>query len=100
MAIYTPQRTLTFLQKTPVILNHLFHDMTTERAKQLAPGITGWSGLEVVCHLVDLEEIFTVRVRRMLSENKPAFGYTWSKSIFSKCKYWKGFRAIFSRILP
>lgn len=76
MAIFTPERSLNYLQKTTVVLRHIFKDMTTEQATQLAPGVSGWNALEVMGHLVDLEEIFTVRVRRMLTENKPEFEKT------------------------
>jgi hypothetical protein len=47
--------------------------MTTERAKQLAPGIKGWNALEVMCHLFDLEEVYFMRAKRIIAENKPEF---------------------------
>lgn len=76
MALFTPERTLNFLSKTPQVLTYIFHDMSTERAKQLAPGVSGWNALEVLCHLVDIEEAYIVRVRRMLAETKPTFAGT------------------------
>lgn len=73
MPPFSPQRSLNFLQKSTEVVRYIFKDMTTDRAKQLAPGISGWSALEVMGHLVDLEPVFTARVRRVLVEENPAF---------------------------
>ncbi len=73
MPVFTPQRSLMNLQKSIDIISFLFKGMSTERAKQLAPGIVGWSALEVMGHLVDLESVFTARIRRVLVEDNPAF---------------------------
>jgi hypothetical protein len=76
MSPFTPQRSLNYLEKTTVVISYLFKDMTTERSKQLAPGVSGWSALEVMGHLVDLEAIFTARLKRMLNEENPTFEKT------------------------
>ena len=73
MPVFTPERTLNYLQKTTAVVDYLFHGMSNERAKQLAPGISGWNALEVMGHLVDLEAIFTARVHRILNETNPTF---------------------------
>ncbi len=73
MAMFTAEKALRAMEKTPLVLKYILHDMTNERAKQLAPSAKGWNAVEVMCHLVDFEEIFFTRAKRMISENKPSF---------------------------
>jgi hypothetical protein len=73
MAMFTAQKALRTMEKTPVVLDYILHDMTSERAKQLAPDAKGWNALEVMCHLVDLEEVYFMRAKRIIAENKPEF---------------------------
>ena len=37
MAMFTAQKAISAMEKTPVVLSYILHDMTNERAKQLAP---------------------------------------------------------------
>ncbi len=76
MAMFTAPKALAAMEKTPLVLKYILHDMTNERAKQLAPTATGWSALEVMCHMTDFEDIFFTRAKRMISENKPEFEST------------------------
>jgi len=73
MAMFTAQKAISSMEKTPVVLNYILHDMTNEQAKTLAPNAKGWNALEVMCHLVDLEELYFSRAKRIVSENKPEF---------------------------
>ena len=76
MAMFTAEKALRAMEKTPVVLAYILHDMTNERAKQLAPTAKGWNALEVMCHMTDFEDIFFSRAKRMISENKPEFAST------------------------
>ena len=73
MAMFTADKAMRSMEKTPVVLKYILHDMTNERAKQLAPTAKGWNALEVMCHLVDIEEVYFVRAKRIIAENKPEF---------------------------
>lgn len=50
-----------------LIQTHSREDMTTFR-----DGGTGWTALEVLCHLRDLESIFKERAQMSIREDKPA----------------------------
>ena len=64
------------LRKTPVILAGILDNVSQERAQQATDGPDGWNGIEIVGHLLDYEEIFFERAKRMLAEDKPALeGY-------------------------
>jgi hypothetical protein len=71
MPILTPERSLMYLRKTPVILKALLGDVSQERARRATDGPDGWSVIEVMCHLRDYEEIFYQRARMMLESDNP-----------------------------
>ncbi len=71
MPILTPERSLMYLRKTPVILKALLGDVSQERAQQATDGPDGWSVVEVMCHVRDYEEIFYQRARMMLESDNP-----------------------------
>lgn len=73
MAMFTVEKALRAMEKTPLVLKFIVKDLTNDQAKQLAPTAQGWNALEVMCHLVDFEEIFFSRAKQMISENKPEF---------------------------
>jgi uncharacterized damage-inducible protein DinB len=73
MPILTPYKALRSIKKTPMILEVLLADLSTEHARTLTDGPDGWSILEIVCHLTDLEDIYLTRVRRALAEVKPEY---------------------------
>jgi len=73
MAMFTAQKAISSMEKTPIVLNYILHDMTNEQAKTLAPTAKGWNALEVMCHLFDLEEVYFMRAKRIIAENKPEF---------------------------
>ncbi|MEP6988749.1 MAG: DinB family protein [Chloroflexota bacterium] len=76
MAMFTAEKAIRAMEKTPLVLKYILHDMSNERAKQLAPTAKGWNALEVMCHMTDFEDIFFTRAKRMISENKPEFEST------------------------
>jgi hypothetical protein len=71
MPIMTPERTLMYLRKSPVILNAILKDVSQERAQQATDGPDGWSIVEIVCHLRDYENIFLERAHMMLDQDNP-----------------------------
>ncbi len=73
MTMFTAEKAIRAMEKTPLVLKYIIHDLTNERALQLAPTAKGWNAVDVMCHLVDFEEIFFARAKRMISENKPEF---------------------------
>ena len=76
MPMFTSEKALRSLRKTPVILAGILDNVSQERAQQATDGPDGWNGIEIVGHLLDYEEIFFERAKRMLAEDKPALeGY-------------------------
>jgi hypothetical protein len=73
MSLLTPGRLLRSLRKNPVILHGLIKNVWQDQARRFKDGPDGWSVVEVVCHLRDLEEVFYQRALRMLNEDEPVF---------------------------
>lgn len=73
MTILTKERAIRRMQQTPVILHALLNGVTPEKASASTDGPDGWSVLQIMCHLVDLEAIFKGRVEMALNENNPKF---------------------------
>ena len=73
MPILHSNKALRSLRKTPVILDVLIGDLTQEQAVAATDGPNGWSVLEIVCHLADLEVIFFERARMLLENDHPRF---------------------------
>lgn len=51
-------------------LQELVESATEEQLRAAGPG-GGWGGVEILCHLRDLEELFIERVELMLDEDNP-----------------------------
>jgi hypothetical protein len=73
MGLLTPGRMLRSLRKNPVILQSLIKDVWQDQARRYKDGPDGWSVVEIVCHLRDLEEVYYQRALRMLNEDVPVF---------------------------
>jgi hypothetical protein len=73
MSLYTPWRMMRSLRKNPVILHGLIRNIWQDQARHYKDGPDGWSVVEIVCHLRDLEEIYYRRALRMRDENTPVF---------------------------
>jgi uncharacterized damage-inducible protein DinB len=73
MTVFTPERALRDIRKTPVILSAILQHMDPEQARLATDGPDGWSVSEIVGHLKDYEEIFLSRAHQMLREDRPAF---------------------------
>lgn len=69
--IFTPERALRDIRKTPVILSAVLRPVTPDQAREARDGADGWTVSEVVGHLKDYEEIFLSRVRQTLQEDEP-----------------------------
>jgi hypothetical protein len=71
MSYFSGQRAIIWLSKTPVILSALLRDVDQGRAVSARDGDDGWNVLEIVCHLNDLEDIYTRRTRQILENDRP-----------------------------
>lgn len=71
MSMLTPGRFIRGMKKTPVLLSALLNGVTQEHALAARDGGDGWNVVEIVCHLRDFEEIFFMRARRIVEEERP-----------------------------
>ncbi|NPV68142.1 MAG: DinB family protein [Anaerolineae bacterium] len=71
MSMLTPGRFIRGMKKTPALLSALLNGVTQERALAARDGDDGWNVVEIVCHLRDFEEIFFMRARRIVEEDRP-----------------------------
>ncbi len=70
--LYTPDRALMWLRKTPVILSAILRDVDQTKAMGNRDGDDGWNVLEIMCHLNDLEDVYNQRLRATLEQDRPA----------------------------
>jgi hypothetical protein len=72
MTMMTPDRMIRSLRKTPVLLKVILSDVSQERAQQATDGPDGWSVLETMCHIHDVEDIILERAQLILNQDNPA----------------------------
>lgn len=72
MPIFTPEKELSHLPQTPVILGMILRSVDAQQARQATDGADGWSVVEIVGHLNDYDEIFMHRTRQMLEQDGAA----------------------------
>jgi len=73
MAVFTPEKALMWMKKTPALIRVTLSGVNQARATGSRDGEDGWNVLEIVCHLNDYEQIFIERLRMMLDQDRPAF---------------------------
>jgi hypothetical protein len=61
------------LRQKQTILAGLLHGLGQDDARRATDGPDGWSVVEVVCHLRDLEEVYLARLEQMLAGGTPTF---------------------------
>lgn len=66
------QRSVSLLEKTPFLFETLLRDLTVDLLLW-KPVPDRWSISEVLAHLVEIEDLYSNRVRRMLAEDAPRF---------------------------
>ncbi len=80
-------KALRTVRKTPLILKTLLSGVTQQQAMILCDGADGWSILYIICHLCDIEEIFTQRVRDLLTGTNPTFQMTTHEELLTRTDY-------------
>ncbi|MEZ4670824.1 MAG: DinB family protein [Anaerolineae bacterium] len=80
-------KALRTLRKTPVILKAVLAGITPEQARTLRDGADGWSILFIVCHLRDVELMFSGRVRDMLEKTNPEFKVVTNEDMIQQNDY-------------
>ncbi|MCU0494975.1 MAG: DinB family protein [Chloroflexaceae bacterium] len=64
---------MAMLELNLATLSNIVRSTSPERATTLRDGPDGWTTLEVLCHLRDIEEVMLGRAERIASEDNPAF---------------------------
>lgn len=85
--LINPGKALRTLRKTPLLLTNLLDGVTQEQARTLRDGPDGWSILWIVCHLRDVETIFTQRARDLLAAAAPVFSVTENDELIRRGDY-------------
>lgn len=85
--LVNPAKALRTLRKGPAILDALLTGLTQEQAASLRDGDDGWSVLYIVCHLRDVEAIFTQRARDLLERPSPTFQVTLNEVMIARGDY-------------
>lgn len=62
---------IALMQKTCDVLGNVLQNVTQEQATTRRDGPDGWTVVEVLCHLLDYDEIFRVRAEMMRDEDTP-----------------------------
>jgi hypothetical protein len=71
--LVNPAKALRTLRKGPPLLHAVLAAVTQEQALTARDGADGWSVLWIVCHMRDVEALFTQRVRDLLEQPDPVF---------------------------
>jgi hypothetical protein len=85
--LVNPAKALRTLRKTPLILSQLLQGVSQEQAASLRDGADGWSILYILCHMRDVEAIFTDRVRDLLSKPNPIFNVVPNEELMRDNSY-------------
>lgn len=64
---------LILMHRTMLLITNIVQSAPTEAMTRYTDGEGGWSAVEVLGHLLDANEIFTARARRILTEDNPHF---------------------------
>jgi len=80
-------KALRTLRKNPLILRSILQDVTQEQATTLRDGPDGWSVLFILCHLADIETIFTNRVRDLLARPNTNFTVVTNEELMHRRDY-------------
>lgn len=70
---FVRERIIATLKRNQTILDGILHNLSQADATAGTDGPGGWTVLEVVCHLRDLEEIYAGRITSMLAGENPTF---------------------------
>lgn len=70
---FTRDRIIASLKRNQTILDGILHGLTQAEATAATDGADGWSVVQVVCHLRDLEAIYSARIDSMLTGDNPTF---------------------------
>jgi len=97
MPVFTPERAIMYLKKTPTILAAILNGVDQTRATATRDGVDGWNVLQIIAHLNDYEEIFGQRMTAVLNEQNPAFAAYNPDQLAVENKYEdKDFVAVFA----
>ena len=70
---FVRERIIATLKRNQTILDGILHGLSQGDATSATDGPDGWTVLEVICHLRDLEEIYAGRIASMLKGENPTF---------------------------
>jgi hypothetical protein len=85
MAVLNIAKAKRGLPKTPALLRLILNDVTQEQAQNAWDA--DWNVVYVVCHLRDMEAVFTERLQMMLEQENPAFPLTNEKELAVQNRY-------------
>ena len=66
------ERYLKIIGKTTQTLHNVMRNVSPAQARALRDGASGWTALEVLCHLADFDEIFYDRAVQIRDTDEPA----------------------------
>ena len=85
--LINPTKALRTLRKTPAILAALLQGVTQEEAVALHDGDDGWNVVFIVCHMRDVEGIFTQRVCDLFAGPNPTFAVVPNEELMRRHNY-------------
>jgi hypothetical protein len=85
--LVSPAKALRTMRKTPLILSTVLHNVSQEQAATLRDGPDGWSILYILCHLRDVELIFTKRAQDLLERPNPTFTVVSNEELIAQGRY-------------
>jgi uncharacterized damage-inducible protein DinB len=81
------KKALRTLRKTPTILSAIVAGLSEEQARTRRDGADGWSIHTIVCHMADVEGLFTQRVRDLRDHDQPTFTVITNEELMRQPDY-------------
>jgi hypothetical protein len=85
--LVNPAKALRTMRKGPAIVEALLAGVTQDQAVSLRDGEDGWNVLYILCHLRDIEALFTDRARDLLATPGATFRVVQNEVLIERGNY-------------
>jgi uncharacterized damage-inducible protein DinB len=85
--LLNPAKALRTLRKNQLILQTILANTSQHEAQMRRDGADGWTILEIVCHMRDIEAIYIKRIEDLLAKPKPIFAVVSNEVLMQRGNY-------------
>jgi uncharacterized damage-inducible protein DinB len=85
--LLNPAKALRTLRKNQLILQTILANTSQNEAQTRRDGADGWTILEIVCHMRDIEAIYIKRIQDLLAVPNPIFAVVTNEVLMQRGNY-------------